>query len=202
MRFTGNTLAVALLLLASTAAWAHKVNIFVDVEGDKAVVSGYFSDGKVPMNSPVQVFDLQDNLLLEGQTSQEGEYTFKIPKKESLKVVLDAGMGHRAEYVIPEGDILGDQVEAPADQAGQSPAAAAADGDAHGQGGTMLAPNSLKRMIERAVAKANRPVLRNMDELKKRARLSDILGGFGLIFGGLGIWFYLKARKMQSSQTQ
>ena len=52
--------------------------------------------------------------LLSGTTDQNGEFSFKVPQKAELKIVLEAGAGHRAEWTI-----AADEIEMPA--AGKKP---------------------------------------------------------------------------------
>ena len=40
-----------------------------------------------------------------------------------------------------------------------------------------------------------RPVMRNISEMREEKSLAEIVGGIGFIFGLMGIYFYLKARK-------
>jgi len=51
------------------------------------------------------VFDLSGNKLLEGKTNDNGEFSFKIPKKADLRIVLEATMGHKTEYILKADEI-------------------------------------------------------------------------------------------------
>jgi hypothetical protein len=77
----------------TTPAFAHKVTIFAWVEGDTIYTQSKFSKGRKVKGSLVTVFDMEGNKLLEGTTDEKGEFSFKIPKKTGLKVVLKASMG-------------------------------------------------------------------------------------------------------------
>jgi len=88
------------------STFAHKVNIFAYVEGDRIYTESYFNDGKKCIDSKIEVFDNQGNKLLEGLTNQEGVFSFEIPQKDGeLKIVLNASMGHRAEYTITADEL-------------------------------------------------------------------------------------------------
>ncbi|GAI86495.1 unnamed protein product, partial [marine sediment metagenome] len=94
--------------MINISAFAHKVNVFAYVEGDKVYSESYFNDGKKCVDSKIEVFDNQGNKLLEGLTDKEGEFSFEVPSEDGdLKIVLTASMGHRAEYLI-RADELGD----------------------------------------------------------------------------------------------
>ena len=100
-------LFVALLMAPLTArrASAHKVNVFAWVEGHTVFVEGYFSGGKKAQNSLVEVYNGAGEKLLEGRTNEKGEFSFKIPEKTDLKIVLTASMGHKNDFIIPATDI-------------------------------------------------------------------------------------------------
>ena len=100
---------LALLVLAASAivlychdALAHRVIVFAFVEGDTVHTTSKFPGGKRVKNGEIVVKDLQGNTLLQGVTDENGEFSFKIPKREALKVILKAGMGHMAEWTPPK----------------------------------------------------------------------------------------------------
>ena len=95
-----------LVIFASASyTFAHRVMLFVYVEGDRIFTESYFSDGKRCQNSRIEVFDSFGKKLLEGKTNKDGEFSFKSPKRTGLKIVLTAGMGHKDEYVLPAGEL-------------------------------------------------------------------------------------------------
>jgi hypothetical protein len=57
-------------------------------------------------------------------------------------------------------------------------------------------------LVESAVGQAIRPLMREVSEMKERRGFSDIVGGIGFIFGIVGVFFYLKARKGMSNQMK
>lgn len=89
-----------ILLSASPSAFAHKVNIYAYVEDDTVFTESYFPDGKKVRNGKISVYDISGRLLLEGVTGADGQFSFKLFPQDSLKIVLDASMGHRDEYVL------------------------------------------------------------------------------------------------------
>jgi len=95
-----------IIIVINMSTFAHKVNIFAYVEGDRIYTESYFNDGKKCIDSKIEVFDNQGNKLLEGLTNQEGVFSFEIPQKDGeLKIVLNASMGHRAEYTITADEL-------------------------------------------------------------------------------------------------
>jgi len=61
--------------------------------------------------------------------------------------------------------------------------------------------NELELMIESAVSKRMRPLERQISEFRDEVRMSDILGGIGMIMGFAGLTFYfLGVRKKDKDQ--
>ena len=98
-------LLVCGVLLLSTAASAHKVNIFAYAESGTIYSESYFPDGRAVENGKVLVYDNQDNLLLEGTTDKDGLYSFDIPKIDDLTIVIDASMGHRNSFELSKDEV-------------------------------------------------------------------------------------------------
>jgi len=93
------------ILFAAVAASAHRVNIFAWVEGDTVLVECKYPDGTKVHEGVIRVLDSAGKELLKGKTNDKGEFSFKVPKIDDLKVVLEAGMGHRAEWPISKQDL-------------------------------------------------------------------------------------------------
>ena len=84
---------------------AHGVYVFAWVVGDTVFVESKFSGGKKVKAGKIIVTDPQGTELLKGTTNENGEFSFKVPKKTDLKIVLLAGVAHRAEWTIPLAEI-------------------------------------------------------------------------------------------------
>ncbi len=84
---------------------AHRVNLFAWIEGDTVYVESKFSGGKKVNAGRIIVTDSEGVELVTGTTNEKGEFSFKVPKKTDLKIVLLAGAGHRAEWTIPVTEI-------------------------------------------------------------------------------------------------
>lgn len=94
-----------LMLVAAAPSWAHKVNLFAYVEGDRVFVEGYFPDGKKVEGGAIQVLDGAGVLIAKGTTDQQGQYSFPLVKKEDLTLLLDAGLGHKTQYMLPKSEM-------------------------------------------------------------------------------------------------
>ncbi|MBW1980317.1 MAG: hypothetical protein JRJ12_03790 [Deltaproteobacteria bacterium] len=181
-------------------ALAHKVNVFAWVEGDTVQVEGYFSGGKKVRQGLVEVFDPAGKKLLEGRTNDQGEFSFKVPQKSDLKIVLTASMGHKNDFTIPESELEGtaavvDSHSGQQEQKKQAaPAAAAADT------ATAVASNvsaeQLQTIMEKVLDRKLAPLFRRLGEEQAAGPgLSKIIAGIGYIIGIMGLamfWFSKK----------
>ncbi|MBT8332561.1 MAG: hypothetical protein KJP06_09575 [Deltaproteobacteria bacterium] len=93
------------LLILTASVAAHRINLFAWVEGDTVYVEGKFSGGKRVHAGKITVSDPEGTELLSGITDENGEFSFKVSKKIDLKIVLDTGTGHRAEWTITASEI-------------------------------------------------------------------------------------------------
>ena len=55
----------------------------------------------------IQVFDPFGKKLLEGRTNEQGEFAFTSVQKTDLRIVLEAGMGHRSESILKKEEFGG-----------------------------------------------------------------------------------------------
>ena len=166
------------VLIFSSQVFAHKLNVFAFVEGNKINVEGYFSDGILAKHAKVSVTDQTGNLLQLGQADAKGLYQFEASNPADMLIKIDAGLGHIASYEMKRGEVAA------------KPRTLSSDS-------TMISSNA---DVEQAVANAIKPLAREISELKNKTRMSDIVGGIGIIVGLLGLYAYLKYRK-ESNQS-
>jgi len=198
--------------LTSSQALAHKLSVFAYAEGNKVFVEGYFADGKKAQNSNVQAFDSAGKVVAQGTTNDKGQYLFEVPKADDLKIVINAGMGHRGEYMLPASE-LGDgtdTAEPPAAHIAEPPAAQPASQqqasvdvpkpEAVTTQPTATSNEQLERVVHKAVNEAIMPLVRELDETRQKNSLRDLLGGVGFIFGFMGLFFFFKARQQGSDK--
>jgi nickel transport protein len=176
----------AIILIGSHgSALAHKVMIFAWIEGNTVFTESKFSGGKKVIHAPVVIFDKNGKKLLEGKTDNKGKFSFKIPKVTDLRIVLNAAMGHKAEWTVPESEIResGDIVEKKS------------TADPSGPTTVGLSKEEVKKIIEDSLDKKLRPIVRMMTESKNtKPSLTEIIGGIGYIFGLMGVALYFKNR--------
>jgi nickel transport protein len=184
-----SALALIAFLTLPSQVWAHKVNVFAWVEGDMVFVEGYYPGGKRAQNSLVEVFNSRGVKLLEGRTNQKGDFSFKIPAKEDLRIVLTAGMGHKNDFTITAGDLGGSE------SSSQEPEPEVSDKIA-ASSSTDVDMGQLQVMIDQALDRKLEPVIKLIRSTRKEGPgVTEIIGGIGYIFGLFGLLMYFKSRK-------
>lgn len=96
---------LAVIVFFPMAADAHKVNIFAYVEGGTVYTESYFPDGRAVEKGTVLVYDSKQVLLLQGTTDTEGLFSFPAPAPDDLTIVIEAGMGHKNQFVLKKADL-------------------------------------------------------------------------------------------------
>ncbi|MGB6370323.1 MAG: hypothetical protein WBF68_04745 [Atribacterota bacterium] len=178
-----------IIMTINISVFAHKVNIFAYVEGEKIYTESYFNDGKKCIDSKIEVFDNQGNKLLEGLTDKEGEFSFEVPSEDGdLKIVLSASMGHRAEYSI---------------SADESRGTAGLIKEENKEPVSVISPETssvdlkeIQSIIEDALDEKLKPIMREIKKSQEdKISPTEIIGGIGYIIGIFGIIAYFLSRK-------
>ena len=181
-----------IIIIMDVSIFAHKVNIFAYVEGGKIYTESYFNDGKKCMDSKIEVFDNQENKLLEGLTDKEGIFCFEAPPEDvidgDLKVILTASMGHRAEYIVPANELRGvtglTQEKSEESVSKVSPEISSFD------------VKEIQILIEDALDEKLKPIMREIKKSQEnRISPTEIIGGIGYIVGIFGMIAYFLSRK-------
>ena len=195
-----------LVLCMVSTARAHRVMIFAWSEGGTIYTESKFSGGKKVKGGEIIVYDLNGNKLLEGKTDEKGEFSFKAPKKTGMKIVLMAGMGHRAEWTIRPDDIQDTSIG----RNGKTGHEATLKNEPYQRLAESIpvsgatTPDDIQIAIEKAMEKELRPVLKMLAELREQGpSVSDILGGIGYILGLMGVGAYFNYRhKLAEVETK
>ena len=182
----------ALCLLWPAAAVAHRVNVFAWVEGDTVHTESKFSGGKLVNGGKIFVYDLKGNELLSGKTDAKGAFSFKIPKKTAMKIVLQAGMGHRGDWTIPLSEI-------DPQGSGSEPAVSKETPEKSAKTETTAPSVDLDQMrhaLDQSLDRRLSPMLKMLVESQdKGPTVRDIVGGVGYIFGLMGLAAYMHYRR-------
>ena len=146
-------------------------------------VEGYFSDGAPCKSSKIEVYTLEGDKLLEGETNAEGEFSFPLTERRDLRIIMTGSMGHRAETVIKADEMSGGEDEAAPPPAETPP------------------PPRIEESLRKAVQEGMRPLIRMMEEERRRIRMSDIIGGIGYILGIWGTVMFILSRRRQGERS-
>lgn len=193
-------------LLGAVDAWAHRVNIFAYVEGPDVVVECGYSKSKRVREGSVEVFDATTgSLLLSGKTDDQGMFRFAVPEqaraaRADMRLVLKAGEGHQAEWLVRAEEFAGTPHPVPRTQDGAVGAGAAPPAAERPASASPLAPSSgltraeLDEALNTALDAKLAPLQRAMRE-EREPGMRDIIGGIGWIFGLVGVAAYITSRR-------
>jgi nickel transport protein len=199
---TAALLLLCMAFAATKSVLAHRVTVFAWVEGDTVYVESTFARGKKVKAGEVIVKDMQNNELLRGITNDQGAFSFKVPQRTDLRIVLVAGEGHQAEWTIPATEIeelpskkaRATDVQKSGQAQEQSPPQASLD--AMGAPDNVIMVEDLEAIIETVLDRKLKPITRMLADLQQKGpTLRDILGGIGYILGLVGIAAYVQNRK-------
>jgi len=187
----GSVIVIAIflgtLVSMSATALAHKVNIFAWVEGDRVFTESKFSGGKKAKGAQVLVFDKEGQQLLEGKTDSKGSFSFRIPKLTDLRIVLNAGTGHRAEWTITESEIR---------QAWYQEETQEAAPPRQVSGNLGLGKEEIQELIDESLERRLRPIVNMLVDLQaKGPSMTEVIGGIGYITGLMGVALYFLSRR-------
>jgi len=179
-----------LFLTLSSTVYAHKVYLFAWVEGDMIHTDSYFPDKRKVIGGLVEVFDPSGKKLLEGKTDKKGAFSFKIPKKTDLRIVLDATMGHKTEYLLSADEILEITVEG-------EPTTKRVESKIPLSTTVQVEMEQIRIILEDALDSRLTPISKTLAKIKKERApgITEIVGGIGYIFGLMGLILYFKNRK-------
>ncbi len=190
---------IALALLWARPADAHRANVFAWEEGGTIKVETSFSGGGPAINAPVQVRDdATDTLLLTVTTDGQGVASFPIPDaartaRSDLRLVLQAGQGHRGEWIIRADEYLGAPAGAETAPPAPKPAATATSA---AKAAPAIDEATLERIVSAAVDKQIAPMRRTLAAMAEPGpSLRDVLSGLGYILGLFGIAAWARSRR-------
>ncbi|XCN74363.1 MAG: cobalamin biosynthesis protein CbiL [Candidatus Electrothrix aestuarii] len=186
------TILSAILFLSPNTTLAHKVRVFAYGEGNAIVGETAFSGGRKPKNADIIVEDAASGKqLFSSRTDEQGLFRFTIPneaqnKHLDLRIIVQAGDGHRGEWLLEAADYLSAAPETPIVPAA-TPAAGAE---------TSIPLQQMQQVMQETIDRELAPVKRMLAQSSEHGpTLQDILGGIGYILGLAGIAAYFKAQQ-------
>jgi len=179
-----------ILFLISFNLYAHNVVGGVYATGDEIEGEAGFSTGAMAKaGTIVKVTDTSGTPLGETTTDGNGYFTFMAKKRITYLFEVNMGAGHILKMQLPAEELPDSLGVLP----GQSASSVLTTQSTVVAGGTMTLD-----MFEKAMAKQIRPLRREINQLKAKSGLRDILGGIGYIFGLLGLIAFIRERKSNS----
>ena len=206
LRVQGLLLLLVLGALA-TPALAHRVLVFAFAEGDTIHTESKFVPNDPVRQGKILVMDAKTGQeLLTGTTDDQGKFSFKIPpeaaaQKMDLKIVVEAAMGHRGEWLLKAVSYLprAKVAAAPTPAAALAPAAAPSPATP-GAKAANVDQQALEAALNKALERQLAPINEKLTELTMhRTSLPDILGGLGYIVGFFGLWAYFQSKRKADS---
>ncbi|MGA1845451.1 MAG: hypothetical protein ACMUIS_12885 [bacterium] len=195
-------------IMLPSRALGHKVNVFAYADAGNVYTESYFNDGSPCRDSLIQVYDSAGTELLAGKTDDKGVFSFAIPTRTDLRIVLTASMGHRAEYRLPAAELPGTATsgaEGDVPSGATDTANTAESVDQNGKDVSEDLPTTItldtirsvvEDAVERSIERRMTPLVHSMMRSRtSRVPLTDIIGGIGYIFGVMGLILYFKKRE-------
>jgi nickel transport protein len=188
----------------ATPALAHRVLIYAYAEGDTIFTESKFIPDTPVRQGKILVMDKKtDQVLLTGQTDDQGKFAFKIPaaavaQKMDLNIVVEAAMGHRGEWLLKANSYLPGATSGKAGAPAKPAPASTPSASAPGTTTVNLDQQALEAALNKALERQLAPINEKVTELTiHRTTLPDIIGGIGYILGlfGLGAYFQSKRKK-------
>ena len=187
-----------LCMLWAGQAAAHRAMVFAWVEGESVHTESKFSGGKPVNGGEILVYDLAGNPLLSGKTNEQGEFSFKIPQKTGMKIVIQAGMGHRGEWTLPLSEVA--RLE-PTPEPAVSQKTSSTTSEAR-EAAPSVSLDQIRRVLDQSLDQRLNPALKMLAESRdKDPTFRDVLGGIGYIFGLMGLAAYIHFRRKAGDIT-
>lgn len=200
-------LALLLVLLVSTEALAHRLNVFAWLEGDSIVVECGFNRSSPLRSGLVVVFDATSGKeLLQGRTDEQGRFLFAVPEAvrqgHGLRMEVNGGEGHVNDWTMTAKEISealdlshGFQAGANSEPA-LSPSASSSQPKTSAAQGQPLTATEVRAIVAESLNAGLAPLRRELAALSSGApTLRDIIGGLGWIMGLVGIGCFFLARR-------
>jgi len=188
------TAIVVLLLCASiftglsSAAHAHKVNIFAWFDGEKIVGEAYYSKGRNVKASTVKLYNHKGELLATTKTSSNGGFQFTSPGEGRYRLEVEAGQGHIAVTSLEIGSD-------PSSKGGGSPSVSSKTVTRDEERNcTCLDEGDVDRLLQKRLEPIYLQIKR-LSEAQESVTLHDVLSGIGYILGLMGVALYYKSKE-------
>ncbi len=205
-------LFLSILFLVSGPAFGHKIRIFAYSEGDQILGETAFGGGRSPKNAEIIVQDAAGGKTLTTcRTDSSGNFHFPVPEEAKknrldLRIVINAGEGHRGEWILEAGEYIEDAQPMANTQPPDAPPARIQPPSVTVQADKLhssdrLDEERIRKIVEEVVEKKLGPVKRMLAGIQDQGpKFQDLLGGIGYIIGLAGIVAYMKANNKNGTE--
>ncbi|MEH6625542.1 MAG: hypothetical protein V7739_03790 [Motiliproteus sp.] len=190
-------LPLTLTLLVSPQASAHLLKLFVYAEGNLLQGSCYFAGGSAAKGVNIRILAATGDEIAKLQSDDQGEFSYQASTTRDYRLIADSGDGHRAEWTVKA-----DEMTPPSDlqaDLGNGTIVSTTSPPINPSQASSINNNELailvERSVTRAVAKQVGPLRQELQRNADKARLADIVGGIGFMFGLAGILLWWRSRR-------
>jgi nickel transport protein len=193
----------ALAIVLAGPAEAHRLKLFVTVEGNTLSGYAFFVGGGRAESVAVTIAEPTEIVVYRGITDHDGAFSWSAPRPAAYRISVNTGDGHVVEQTIPAERFSPASPGAPAGPV-PSPSSAPATSPDPARTDPAALDQRLEAAIDRALARQLRPLIEAQDQAESRLRLNDIMGGIGMIVGlaGLGMWASARRRPPPDRQDR
>jgi nickel transport protein len=186
---------IGIVLMFPSIGLGHRVIIFAWIEGDQVHTESKFASGKYIKGGQIEVYDSESKILIQGETDQDGRFTFPTPPKGDYKIVIQAALGHSGNWVLTKDAFEEEAVEVTHTSHSES----TLETDDHMSPPTSVQSNvlahvtldELEHLIDHALDEKLAPISKQLAQLQTgKPSFKDIIGGIGYIVGLVGIALY------------
>lgn len=155
------------IFLMAMGAQAHKLNILALADGNTLSVNSYFVDGTPCMNCSFKITDHAGVVFAEGKLAKDGTFSKTGNLPDKLDVVVDAGLGHRAEQEV---DVKG---SSDSDSIDDTSSAQSADN------------GEIRKIVRQELNRQTVEIMAAID--KSHSNADKIIAGIGYLLGIFGL---------------
>jgi nickel transport protein len=191
---------IIIIFITASPIYAHKLNIFAFVVDDTVFTESHSADGTPVQGGVIKVVDNEGLLLLNGETDEGGLFSFRIPKRVDLTIILEESTGHRASYRLSAAQLaVGSHISESKGAHAEPHETGNSDHDAMESTGAerVIEIEDIRSVVAEEVAKQLEPLHKGIARLQKEGRLPvrEIFAGIGYILGLMGLVMYFQSRR-------
>ena len=170
----------------STSSYAHSLKVFAYFEGDKVKGSVYFAGGAPAKSAKISIRNPEGETLLKLTSDDDGQFVSPSISAQHVFVVADSKDGHQESWEVIRESTESSQTGVTDQESIRSSERLISSED--------LEP--LKDIVAEAVAEQVGPLREELHRYQHKARMSDVIGGIGFIFGIAGVVMWVKSRRV------